>query len=97
MCFSGVTRPLFLQPVRDAPVQAVQVHAFVEQRVERDAAALLDMRSELDHLVHGLLAGEAPDEVLDYRAQFLLGFAGAEVRQDLHHHGNHHVHPAGAD
>ena len=52
---------------------------------------------ELDHLVHGLLAGQTPDEIFDHGAQLGLGFAGLQIDQNLDHHGDHHVHPAGAD
>ncbi len=64
----------FLEAVLNHVVQAVQVHPLVFQRIERRAAAARHLIGERDHLVHGLLAGEAPDEILDHRAQFALRF-----------------------
>jgi hypothetical protein len=69
----------------------------VRDRVERGAAPFLHFFGERDHLVDGVFAGEAPDKLLHHQSQVCLRFAGPEIRQDLDHHRNHHVHPAAAD
>ena len=87
----------FAQATGDHRVQAVQVPALVDQGIQRRAAAALHLFRQRDHLVDGLPAGEAPDEIFDHRAQLVFGFAGMEFGQNLHHHRHHHLHPAGAD
>ena len=44
-----------------------------------------------------LVGGEPPDEFLHDPAELFVRFTGFEIGEDLHHHRNHHVHPARAD
>jgi len=60
-------------------------------------AAPFDLRAELDHLVDGLLARQAIDELGHDARQLLLALAGAQFEQDLDHHRHHDGLPAFAD
>ena len=77
--------------------EAVQELLLVFARIEGRAAAQRHLFGERDHLVQRVFAGEAPDEGLDGAAQVVLAFAGAERGEDFEHHGDHDVHPSGAD
>ena len=78
-------------------MKPVEVHLFIVQRIQRLAAAFRYLLGECDHLIDGLLAGKPPDEIFHHFAQFVFRFSGPELEQNFDHHGDHHVHPAGAD
>ena len=86
-----------VETVADFPVEAPQVDALVLQRIEGLAAIAADPIGKLDHLVDGLLPGEAADTLLDHRTELFHRLAGIETGESFHHHGDHHLHPAGSD
>ena len=86
-----------VEAVADFPVEAPQVEALVLKRIEGLAAIAADLIGKLDHLVDGLLPGKAADAVLDGRTELFHRLALIQTGEDLHHHGDHHLHPAGSD
>jgi hypothetical protein len=69
---------------------------FVPERFLGGAAAILDARGELDHLVDGLLAVETHDIVEAKLAALNLRLAGQRWKH-LDEHRHHHLRPALAD
>jgi len=90
-------QPAFFQishPRFDPGPQPVQVIALVCQRLQRPAAPALHFFGQLDHLVDGLLAGQAGYKLGDDlgNGRFLLSLRRGQ--QDLDHHRDHHLLPA---
>ena len=78
-------------------VEQLEVQVLVFDGAGRSAAALRDLFGKLNHLIHRLFAGEAADEFLDDGGERSLRFTGTALGQNFDHHGDHDVHPAGAD
>jgi len=87
----------FIEAVADLPVEALQVGALVLERIEGLAAIAADLIGQLDHLVDRLLPGQAGDALLDACTELVHGLALRNIGEDFHHHGDHHIHPAGSD
>lgn len=86
----------FDTPVNTLPEEVV-VLVFVVESFAGSAAAFGDFLGKLDHLVDGLLAVELHDEFLDLLMEFVTGFFGRGLSEDLDHHGNHDFGPAFAN
>ena len=74
--------------------QKVEVLVLIKQRFFWRAAALCDLVSQFNHLVHRLLARQARNKLTDDRSQIGFTLAGLQFGKMFHHHGDHHINPA---
>src|ERR1700693_965237 len=88
--------PRVLNSSSSAP-EPVQIHLFIRQGLKRLAATCFDGFGQSDHLINRLFAREPPHEIFDDGAELLFRLPSFQIGQDLYHHGDHHVHPTGAD
>ena len=80
----------------DVGVEQIVEPVLVDQRLPGRAAPAFDLLTEPDHLIDGLLAGQFVHKIGDQLFKIGIGLARVEFGQDLDHHGNHDLPPAGS-